>query len=180
MNKQILLERLKQQKQRQEQELIQNIVNIENTIASLQVLEGQEIQQAHFPPQNPFEGVPINRINTETYLTIARLLVNNTDNVRTPGINKKLVVKELNTRIGELEQIINSFDNTAEQLSVRCDTSSQRQLRQMQDDRDTLRIELEFYRDIIEALQPHSKLTKEEIEEGKQKAKDWYNRRISK
>jgi hypothetical protein len=50
MNKEILLERLKQQKQRQEQELIQNIINIENTIASLQILEGEEIQQAHFPP----------------------------------------------------------------------------------------------------------------------------------
>jgi hypothetical protein len=106
--------------------------------------------------------------------------VNNTDKVRTPRISKKLVVKELSSWIGEVEQIINSFDSTAEQLSVMLDTSSQRQLRQIQDDRDKLRIELEIYRDIIEALQPHLKLTKEEIEEGKQKAKDWCNRRISK
>lgn len=90
-------------------------------------------------------------------------------------------MKEINTRIGEVEQIISRFDNTTEQLSIRRDAQSQRQLLQVQDDRDKLRIELEFYRDIIEGLQSEpKKLTKEEVEEGKQKAKDWYIRRVSK
>ena len=181
MDKETLLERLQQQKQQLEQELIQRIVNIENTIASIQIIEGQGAQHPRFPPQNPFEGVPIKSINTETYLTIARLLVNNKSNIRTPGVNKRLLVNEINTRIGEVEQIISRFDNTTEQLSIRRDAQSQRQLLQVQDDRDKLRIELEFYRDIIEALQSEpKKLTKEEVEEGKQKAKDWYNRRVSK
>ncbi len=171
MNKVTLLDRLRQQKDQLEQELIQRIVSIENTIASIQTIEGQVPQHPHYPPQNPFEGVPINWINTETYLTIARLLVNNSNNVRTPGVNKRLVVRELNTRIREVEQIINTFDNTAEQLIGRRDTVSQRQLHQIQDDCDKLRIELEFYKDIKSALQSEpKKLSKEEVEEGKQKA----------
>jgi hypothetical protein len=40
---------------------------------------------------------------------------------------------------------------------------------------------LEFYRYITETLQSEQKkLSREEVEEGKEKAKDWYNRRISK
>ncbi len=86
-----------------------------------------------FPLQNPFEGVPIRRIDTETYLSIARHLV---DNIRTAGVNRQILVKELNTCIRELEQIINNLDNNAEQLSGRCDGHYRIQLQQIQDDRD--------------------------------------------
>lgn len=41
MDKETLLERLQQQKQHLEQELIQHIVNIENTIVSIQIIEYQ-------------------------------------------------------------------------------------------------------------------------------------------
>jgi hypothetical protein len=55
--------------------------------------------------------VPIGRINKETYLTIGRRSVDNKDKIRTPEVPAKILIIELNTRIREVEEIINSFDN---------------------------------------------------------------------
>jgi hypothetical protein len=55
--------------------------------------------------------VPIGRINKETYLTIGRRSVDNKDKIRTPEVPAKILIIELNTRIREVEKIINSFDN---------------------------------------------------------------------
>lgn len=178
MDKETLIARLKRQRQLLEQELTERIVNIENITASIQSLEGRDIFQTSYPPHNPFEGVPVGRISTETYLTIARRLVNNKDKARVPGVPAKVLIKELNTRVGEAESIINSLDNEAERISGRGDPDSRRHLRQLFEDRDKLRIEVEFYKDIIEALQTEPKKnTKEEVDEARLKAKDWYRRR---
>ncbi len=152
MDKEALVARLRQQRTQFEQELRDRIVHIENIDASIRILEGQETSQPKFPPQNPFEGVPIEKITTETYLTIGRLLVDNKNNVQTQGVGNKLLVKELNHRIGEVERIINSFDSDADRLNGRGDPHTLGYLRQISEDRDRLRIELEFYKDIIEAL----------------------------
>lgn len=88
------------------------------------------------------------------------------------------MLKELNIRVSKVECIINMLDNTAELISGRRDTYSNQQLQQIQEDRDKLRIESEFYTDIIKALQAGcKKLSQEEIEEGKYKAKEWWKRR---
>ncbi len=55
--------------------------------------------------------MPIGRINKETYLTIGRRSVDNKDKIRTPEVPAKILIIELNTRIREVEKIINSFDN---------------------------------------------------------------------
>jgi hypothetical protein len=178
MNKDDIILRLQQQKQRQEQELNEHIVNLENTIASIHAIEGKEIAPPNFPPQNPFEGVPIPRIDTNTYLNIARRLVDNKNKVRTPGVRGQPLIKELNLRIREVEEIIIRFDNSTEQIIGSRDTRLRGNLQQIQDDRDKLRIELEFYRDLAEAIQTEPKrLSKEELGEEKYKAKDWWKRR---
>lgn len=55
--------------------------------------------------------MPIGRINKETYLNIGRRSVDNKDKIRTPEVPAKILIIELNTRIREVEEIINSFDN---------------------------------------------------------------------
>jgi hypothetical protein len=95
--------------------------------------------------------------------------------VRVPGIRGEPLVKELNIRIGEVESIINRLDNQAEQL---IGTRDVRTLRQIQDERDKLRIELEFYRDLAEAIQTEPRrLSQEELTQEKYKAKEWWRRR---
>ncbi len=178
MDKEELLSRLRAQKQHLEQELTQWITHIENIKASIEIVEGREASRPNFPPQNPFEGVPIRRIDSETYLTIARLLVNNKNNVRTPGVREQPLIRELNIRAGEIERLINRLDNSAEQIIAGRNPNISNHLQRIQDDRDRLRIELEFHRDIIEALQTEPKrLTREEIEEEKYRAKEWHKRR---
>jgi ABC-type phosphate transport system auxiliary subunit len=116
MNRGELLERLWQQRNHLEQELTQRIVHIENIDASIQAIESREINTPTFPLQNPFEGVPIGRIEPNTYLNIARQLVDNRKNIRTPGVRGEPLIRELNIRIGEIEEIINRLDTQAEQL----------------------------------------------------------------
>ncbi len=113
---------------------------------SIQILEGQEESHLNYPPQNSFEGAPITRIGRETCSTIGRLLVDDKDNIQMPGVTDRPSIKEINARIGEVEQSIESCDSEAEKLSERRDSLSLRHLQQIQDDRDKLRIELELYR----------------------------------
>ncbi len=163
MNREEIITRLQAQKQHLKQELTQRILHIENISKAIDLIEGREVTQPSYPPHNPFEGVPIARIDTETYLTIGRCIVENKNNVRT---------------LGEVEQIIRRLDNTAEQLIGTRDPQSLSKLHRIQDDRDRLRIELEFYKDIIEALQTDTKkITQEEIEEGKYNAREPHMRR---
>lgn len=84
----------------------------------------------------------------ETYLTIGRLLVDNKDYIRTPGITGRHLIKELNDRIGEVEQIIITFDNDAERLAGRRNSQTLGHIWQIQEDRDKLCIELELYKGI--------------------------------
>jgi hypothetical protein len=178
MEKGELIARLAQQKQQLEQELTERIVQIENITAAIQAIEGKDITRPNSPPKNPFEGVPVRRINSDTYLNIARRLVDNKNHARTPGVRGEPLTRELNTRIGKVENIIIGLDNRAEQLISTRDTGSLRHLGQLQDDSDKLRIELEFYKDLSEAIQVEPRrLTREELEEERYKAKDWWKRR---
>ncbi len=170
MNREELVNRLRQQRNQLEQELTQHILHIENLNASIQAIEDREINRPSFPPQNPFKGVPIGRIDTSTYLNIARRLIDNKNNVRVPGIRGEPLVKELNICIGEVESIINRLDNQAEQL---IGTRDVRTIQQIQDERDKLRIELEFYKDLAEAIQTElRRLSQEELTEERYKAKE--------
>ncbi len=93
-------------------------------------------------------------------------MIDNKNNTRTPGIRGEPLVRELNIRIRAVEEIINTLDNKVEQLSVARDSQSRQHLRQVLDERDKLRIELEFYKDLSEAIQTEpKKLSKEELEE---------------
>jgi hypothetical protein len=178
MDKGELIERLKQQRRVLEQELTQQIVNIENITASIQALEGTENSRAHFPPQNSFEGVPIRRIDSDTYINIARHLIDNKKNIRTPGVRGQPLVRELNIRIQEVGELIHRLDNRAEQLIGTSDPQLARDIQRIQDDRDKLRIELEFYKDSSEAVQTEPRrLSREELEEEKYKAREWWERR---
>jgi hypothetical protein len=115
MDKEELIARLGRQRQQLEQRLADQIVQIENIDASIQVIEGKQISQPTFPPQNPFEGVPIPRISSDTYINIARRLIDNRHNIRVPGVRGEPLVKELNHRIWEVEDIIKRLDDILEQ-----------------------------------------------------------------
>ncbi len=89
------------------------------------------------------------RIEPSTYINIARQLVDNRKNIRTPGVRGEPLIRELNIRIGETEEIINRLDIQAEQLLGTRNIRSSGVLQQIYDDRDKLRIELEFYKDLM-------------------------------
>jgi hypothetical protein len=92
-----LLRRLRAQRAQLTQELGQTIHHIEELEASIRVTEGRDTNIPLFPPQNPFRNVPIRRIDTDTYLLIARQIIRNQtpDQTRTPGAERPALLQEL-------------------------------------------------------------------------------------
>jgi hypothetical protein len=87
MDRAELTRRLRTRRSQLTKELGQYIHHIEELEASIQAIEGGEIPTPLFPPQNPFRGVPVQRINTETYLIIARQIIGRQtpEQAMTPG-----------------------------------------------------------------------------------------------
>jgi hypothetical protein len=97
MNRAELIKRLNTRKAELTQELGHHIHHIEEIEASIQAIEDREINIPQFPPQNPFRGVPTRRIDTETYLQIARQIIGEQtpEQTRTPGAEKPALLREL-------------------------------------------------------------------------------------
>jgi hypothetical protein len=98
-NNEGLIEKLQFRWTKLEEELGQQIAHIEEISATIQLLEGRTPRPSVFPPQNPFQGVPVQRIDTETYTRIARTLISqpgsNQGIQRTPGAETPVLILEL-------------------------------------------------------------------------------------
>ena len=176
-----LVRRLRSRRAQVTEELGQLIHHIEELEASIQAIEGGEINAPLFPPQNPFRGVPVTQISTDTYLLIARQIIGRQtpDQTRTPGAEKAALLQELEQRKREVRWIIASLDREIEQIEVQA--AQDRSLvelyprgRQVIDDRDNLRAELQFYIDLTEALNyTPTRTTPEERAAANQRARTW-------
>jgi hypothetical protein len=180
MDRTELVRRLRTRRIQITEELGRQIHHIEEIEASLQVLEGNEITVPLFPPQNPFRDVPVRRIDTETYVLIARQIIGRQtpDQVRVPGAQVPALLRELEQRCREVRRIIASLDRELEQLEAQRAIDNNLDLyprgQQVFDDRDNLRTELQLYLDIIEALNyTPTRVTPEERAEAKLRARTW-------
>ncbi len=181
MDRSDLARRLRSRRSQVTEELGQLIHHIEELEASIQVIEGGEIPAPIFPPQNPFRGVPVPRINTETYLLIARQIIGrqSPEHTRTPGAQKAALLQELEQRRREVRRLIASLDRELEQLEAQA--VQDRNLvelyprgRQVIDNRDNLRAELQFYIDLTDALNyTPTRTTPEERVAANQRARTW-------
>jgi hypothetical protein len=177
MDRAELIRRLNLRKAELTQELGQQIHHIEEVEASIQAIEGREITPIQFPPQNPFRGVPVRRIDTDTYLLIARRIIGNqvAGQTRVPGAEKPALLQELEQRRREIRRIIASLDREIEEREARGQVQIPHDnSRQIIKDRDYLRAELQFYIDLTEALnyQP-TRTTPDERAEANQRARTW-------
>jgi len=118
MDRTELIRRLRTRRAQLTEELGQSIHQIEELEASIQVIEGGEISVPLFPPQNPFRGVPVQRINTDTYIVIARQIIGRQSQARTPGAEKAALLQELEQRRREVRRIIASLDRELEQIEA--------------------------------------------------------------
>jgi hypothetical protein len=180
MDRSELARRLRSRRALITEELGRNIHHIEELEATLQALEGSEVTAQLFPPQNPFRDVPIRRINTETYILIARQIVGGQPSVqtRTPGSEKPALLQELELRRREVRRIIASLDRQIEQLEAQGaeegNLDSYPGARRIFSDRDNLRAELQFYIDLTEALNyTPTRTTPEERAAANQRARTW-------
>ncbi len=101
MDRAELIRRLNLRKAELTRELGQQIHHIEEVEALIQVIEGREITLVHFPPQNPFRDIPVRRIDTDTYLLIARRIIGNqvAGQARVPGAERPASLQELEQRL---------------------------------------------------------------------------------
>jgi hypothetical protein len=177
MDRNELLRRLRARRTQLTQELGQQIHHIEELEASIRVTEGRDTNIPLFPPQNPFRDVPIRRIDTDTYLLIARQIIGNQtpDQTRTPGAQRPALLQELEQRRREVRRIIALLDREAEEIEAQNDSPAIRtRARQVYEDRDHLRAELQFYIDLTEALNyTPTRITPEERVEANQRARTW-------
>jgi hypothetical protein len=121
----------------------------------------------------------VQRINTDTYIAIARQIIGRQNQARTPGAEKAALLQELDQRQREVRRIIASLDRELEQIETQA--AQDRNIlehfprgRQAIEDRDNLRAELQFYTDITEALNyTPTRITPEERAEANQRAREW-------
>jgi hypothetical protein len=120
MDRAELTRRLRTRRSQLTEELGQYIHHIEELEASIQAIEGGDIPTPLFPPQYPYRGVPVERINTETYLLIARQIIGRQTpgQTRTPGAEKAALLQELEQCRREVRRFIASLDRELEQLEV--------------------------------------------------------------
>jgi len=175
-NNDSIIEKLKFRKAKLIEQLGEQIAHVEEIITSISLIEGKEARPALFPPQNPFQGVPIKRVDSETIIRIARTLIgDHQDPNRKPGAEGPDLIAELKYREREVSRIIASIEKETEQLQQRpANPEVRNRLRELSNDRDKLAGELQFYRDLREALEKkYLKVSKEELQEQRNRAKDW-------
>ncbi len=123
--------------------------------------------------------MPVQRIATETYIRIARALITQPGSTqgiqRVPGAEAPALILELSQRIMEVNRIIVTADQEIERLEPRARTHEVIQrIQELQVDRDKLAGELQFYRDLKEALENRPvRLSQEEIQDQRNRARDW-------
>jgi hypothetical protein len=121
--------------------------------------------------------VPLRRIDTETYLLIARQIVGVQDTQQTtvPGAEKLALLQELEQRRREIRCIIATLDRQIEELeALPQNVENCSRARPISEDRDNLRAELQFYIDLTEALNyMPTRTTPEERAEANQRAHNW-------
>ncbi len=88
-----------------------------------------------------------------------------------------MLIIELNQRIREVSRLISTRDQEVERLETETRNITQeiaQHIRDLQSDRDKLAGELQFYKDLKEALENRPvSLSREEIQEQRNRARDW-------
>ncbi len=116
-NNDSIIEKLKFRKAKLIEQLGEQIAHVEEIITSISLIEGKEARPVLFPPQNPFQGVPIRRIDSETIIRIARTLIgDHQDPNRKPGAEGPDLIAELKYREREVSRIIASIETETERL----------------------------------------------------------------
>jgi hypothetical protein len=145
MDRAELARRLRSRRIKLTEELERHIHHIEELEATLQVIEGREVT---------------------------------TPQTRTPGAEKPALQRELDQRCRDVRRIIVSLDREIEQIEAQRVTDGNLDLyprgRQVINERDNLRSELQFYIDLIEALNyTPTRVTPEERAEANHRARTW-------
>jgi hypothetical protein len=113
-NNKDILSKLKSRRSKLEEELGQQIAHIEEISATIDIIEWRAPKANTFPPQNPFQDMPAQRIDTETYIRIARALITQPGSTqgiqRVPGAEAPALILELSQRIREVNRIISTAD----------------------------------------------------------------------
>jgi hypothetical protein len=178
-----VITKLKFRRSRLEEELGQQIAHIEEISAALQIIEGGTPNPNTSPPQNPFLNLPIRRVDTETYLLAARRLISRPGEPQTiqrkPGAEAPDLIIELGHRIREVNRIISGADQEIERLEPRSrNREIAQRIQELLSDRDRLAGELQFYKDLKEALENRpNRLSREELQEQRDRARNWADAR---
>ncbi len=146
-----IVERIRFRKAKLKEELGQLIAHIEEISTTIHLLEGRTPNPSLFPPQNPFQGVPIRRVDTETYIRIARTFISqpgsNQGIQRIPGAESPALIIELDQRIREVNRLISVRDQEIDRLESNISSQSIAQhIRDIHSDMDKLAGELQFYK----------------------------------
>jgi hypothetical protein len=174
-----VISKLKIRRSRLAEELGQQIAHIEEITAAIQIIEGESPNPNMFPPKNPFLNIPIRRLDTETYLLATRRLISRPGEPQTiqrkPGAKTPDLIIELGQRIREVNRIISGADQEIERLEPRSRVREIAQrIQELQSDRDRLAGELQFYKDLKEALENRpARLSREELQEQRDRARNW-------
>jgi hypothetical protein len=174
-----ILDKLRYRRANLVEHLGQQIAHINELSAAIQLLGGEAIGPSTFSASNPFQGVPQQRIDTQTYLLIARTLISNAGNApgiqRIPGAQAPTLITELTLRIREVNRIIYDIDRDIERLETRPNNQEiSERIRGLLSDRDKLAAEVQFYRDLKEALENRpTRITREELQEQRERARNW-------
>jgi hypothetical protein len=91
-----------------------------------------------------------------------------------------VLIIELTQRIREVNRIISAADQELERIEPRARTYEIAQrIQELQTDRDKLAGELQFYKDLKEALEHRPAwLSQEEIQDQRNRARDWADARL--
>jgi hypothetical protein len=179
-----IVSKLKFRRSRLEEEVGQHIAHIEELSVTIYKLEHRAPRANTFPPQNPFQDVPTRRIDTKTYIRLARTFITQPGSTqgiqRIPGAETPALIIELGQRIREVNRIISAADQEAERLAPRARTHKVAQrIQELQTDREKLAGELQFYKDLKEALENRRvRPSQEEIQEQRNRARDWADARL--
>jgi hypothetical protein len=174
-----LINKLKFRRSTLTEELGQQIAHIEELTSTIHTLEGSNPRPNTFPPESPFQNVPVYRIDPETYVRIARILINAPGDSqgiqRKPAAETEDLIVELGQRIREVNRIISRADQEIERLEPRAQTREIAQrIQGLQTDRDKLAGELQFYKDLKEALESKpARLSRKKLQDQRNRARDW-------
>jgi peptidoglycan hydrolase CwlO-like protein len=122
-------------------------------------------------------------VDPNLFEIIGRHLIRTTPGeARTPGASKQELITELRERKGKVREVIASLDNRIEEIESstrrisRRTTGQETPLQEVVRERDKLRIEQEFYSDILNTLRPTPD-NQRPARHQRQRAQDWADER---